>query len=135
MMCAETTRDFFTGGISGCRPRTSRISDRATCVQQVLFDVMPESKIHALPKWSLPIGIVHAVFPSRRGLSPAVRSFIDFLASSFVLEGYPNRMCGTVNADLFRHRLIRRQHTPLQESPGAFVLMAAILSWRERQHE
>jgi DNA-binding transcriptional LysR family regulator len=36
-----------------------------------------------LPKWSLPIGIVHAVFPSRRGLSPAVRSFIDFLASSF----------------------------------------------------
>jgi DNA-binding transcriptional LysR family regulator len=34
-----------------------------------------------LPEWTLPVGIVHAVFPSRRGLSPAVRSFIDFLAA------------------------------------------------------
>jgi DNA-binding transcriptional LysR family regulator len=25
-------------------------------------------------------GVVHAVFPSRRGLLPAVRAFIDFLA-------------------------------------------------------
>lgn len=33
-----------------------------------------------LPNWSLPQGICHAVFPSRRGLLPAVRSFIDFLA-------------------------------------------------------
>jgi DNA-binding transcriptional LysR family regulator len=24
-------------------------------------------------------GVVHAVFPTRRGLSPAVRSFLDFL--------------------------------------------------------
>jgi DNA-binding transcriptional LysR family regulator len=36
-----------------------------------------------LPDWTLPSGIVHAVFPSRRGLSPAVRSFIDFLAAEF----------------------------------------------------
>ncbi|MBS0213096.1 MAG: LysR family transcriptional regulator [Proteobacteria bacterium] len=33
-----------------------------------------------LPEWSLPQGICHAVFPSRRGLLPAVRVFIDFLA-------------------------------------------------------
>ncbi len=33
-----------------------------------------------LPDWSLPQGICHAVFPSRRGLLPAVRVFIDFLA-------------------------------------------------------
>lgn len=33
-----------------------------------------------LPAWSLPQGIFHAVFPSRRGLLPAVRVFIDFLA-------------------------------------------------------
>jgi len=32
-----------------------------------------------LPGWNLPVGVVHAVFPSRRGLSPAVRSFLDFL--------------------------------------------------------
>jgi DNA-binding transcriptional LysR family regulator len=33
-----------------------------------------------LPDWSLPEGICHAVFPTRRGLLPAVRVFIDFLA-------------------------------------------------------
>jgi DNA-binding transcriptional LysR family regulator len=33
-----------------------------------------------LPDWNAPQGIVHAVFPSRRGLLPAVRVFIDFLA-------------------------------------------------------
>lgn len=32
------------------------------------------------PDWQLPQGICHAVFPSRRGLLPAVRVFIDFLA-------------------------------------------------------
>jgi DNA-binding transcriptional LysR family regulator len=36
-----------------------------------------------LPDWTLPSGIVHVVFPSRRGLSPAIRSFIDFLAEEF----------------------------------------------------
>ena len=33
-----------------------------------------------LPDWRLPQGIFHAVFASRRGLLPAVRVFIDFLA-------------------------------------------------------
>jgi DNA-binding transcriptional LysR family regulator len=33
-----------------------------------------------LPDWRLPQGICHAVFASRRGLLPAVRVFIDFLA-------------------------------------------------------
>lgn len=33
-----------------------------------------------LPGWELPLGICHAVFPSRRGLLPAVRVLIDFLA-------------------------------------------------------
>lgn len=35
--------------------------------------------VRLLPGWSTPVGVVHAVFPSRRGLSPAVRSFLDFL--------------------------------------------------------
>lgn len=38
--------------------------------------------VHLLPAWSPPQGVVHAVFPSRRGLSPAVRSFLDFLAET-----------------------------------------------------
>jgi DNA-binding transcriptional LysR family regulator len=33
-----------------------------------------------LPDWTLPVGIFHIVFPTRRGLLPAVRAFIDFLA-------------------------------------------------------
>ena len=33
-----------------------------------------------VPDWHLPQGICHAVFPSRRGVLPAVRVFIDFLA-------------------------------------------------------
>jgi DNA-binding transcriptional LysR family regulator len=32
-----------------------------------------------LPEWTLPSGILHLAFPSRRGLVPAVRAFIDAL--------------------------------------------------------
>jgi DNA-binding transcriptional LysR family regulator len=35
-----------------------------------------------LPAWRLPMGICHAVFASRRGLLPAVRMFIDYLAET-----------------------------------------------------
>ncbi|MEW9900665.1 LysR substrate-binding domain-containing protein [Chitinivorax sp. PXF-14] len=33
-----------------------------------------------IPHWRLPEGIVHGVYPSRRGLSPAVKAFMDFLS-------------------------------------------------------
>ena len=39
-----------------------------------------------LPEWNFPLGICHAVFPSRRGLLPAVRVFIDFLAEHMPKE-------------------------------------------------
>ena len=32
-----------------------------------------------LPEWQLPTGIMHLVYPSRRGMLPAVRSLIEFL--------------------------------------------------------
>lgn len=35
--------------------------------------------VEVLPGWAPPSGVVHAVFPSRRGLVPAVRRFLDFL--------------------------------------------------------
>jgi DNA-binding transcriptional LysR family regulator len=35
---------------------------------------------HVLPDWSLPQGILHLVFTSRRGLLPGVRAVIDFIA-------------------------------------------------------
>jgi DNA-binding transcriptional LysR family regulator len=36
-----------------------------------------------LPEWAPAPGIIHAVFSSRRGHSPALRSFIDFVAQEF----------------------------------------------------
>ena len=35
--------------------------------------------VQILPEWKAPHGILHAVYPSRRGLLPAVRVFIDYL--------------------------------------------------------
>ena len=40
-----------------------------------------------LPAWSLPAMTIHALYPSRRHLSPAVRALLDFLVQRF--EGTP----------------------------------------------
>lgn len=42
-----------------------------------------------LPGYTLPEGIAHAVFPSRRGLVPAVRTLIDALVEGFAASGTP----------------------------------------------
>lgn len=43
--------------------------------------------IHLIPGWAPRTEIIHAVFPSRRGLLPSVRTLLDFLAEGFrVLE-------------------------------------------------
>ncbi len=39
--------------------------------------------VDILPGWRPPPGEVQAVFPTRRGLLPSVRSFIDFLAADY----------------------------------------------------
>lgn len=39
--------------------------------------------VNVLPDWTPKSGIVHAVFPSRRGLLPSVRTLIDTLAQEF----------------------------------------------------
>jgi len=39
--------------------------------------------IELLPGWAPRSEIIHAVFPSRRGLLPSVRSLVDFLAARF----------------------------------------------------
>lgn len=36
-----------------------------------------------LPEWTLPAMTIHALYPSRRHLSPAVRALLDFLAQRF----------------------------------------------------
>lgn len=40
-----------------------------------------------LPGWSPSPGIFHAVYPTRRGMVPAVRVFLDFLGQSICAEG------------------------------------------------
>lgn len=45
-------------------------------------DLVEGRLVSVLPDWRPRGGIFHAVFPSRRGLLPAVRSFLDYLADS-----------------------------------------------------
>ena len=46
-------------------------------------DVAAGKLVEMLPGWAPKCGIVHAIFPSRRGLLPSVRTLIDFLAEEF----------------------------------------------------
>jgi DNA-binding transcriptional LysR family regulator len=46
----------------------------------VRTDLQARRLERVLPEWNIPLGIVHVVFPSRRGMLPAVRALIDFLA-------------------------------------------------------
>ena len=46
-------------------------------------DVNAGRLIDVLPAWAPRAGIVHAVFPSRRGLLPSVRALLDFLAADY----------------------------------------------------
>lgn len=41
------------------------------------------SLVNLLPDWAPRTGIVHAVYPSRRGLLPSVRGLLDFLGQGF----------------------------------------------------
>ena len=45
--------------------------------------------VHVLPDWKAPHGIFHAVYPSRRGLLPAVRVFIDYLVEHLTKRDSP----------------------------------------------
>jgi DNA-binding transcriptional LysR family regulator len=63
---------------------------RAAVLAGLGIALLPESVVredlrtgalrHVLPGWNTPQGVLHVVFPSRRGMLPAVRAFIDFLA-------------------------------------------------------
>lgn len=56
-----------------------------TClpVLMVREELAAGSLVRVLPDHELPHGIVHAVFPSRRGMLPAVRALLDALAEGF----------------------------------------------------
>jgi DNA-binding transcriptional LysR family regulator len=44
-----------------------------------IAELQAQLLVPVLPGWTLKPGMLHAVFPSRRGQVPAVRSFLDFL--------------------------------------------------------
>ncbi|VTU25938.1 D-malate degradation protein R [Variovorax sp. RA8] len=44
--------------------------------------------VEVLPGWGPPASILHAVFPSRRALVPAIRKLIDFLGEHVGAEGF-----------------------------------------------
>lgn len=39
--------------------------------------------VQVLPEWKAPHGVLHAVYPTRQGMLPAVRVFIDYLVEYF----------------------------------------------------
>ncbi|HEX5390464.1 MAG TPA: LysR family transcriptional regulator, partial [Burkholderiaceae bacterium] len=53
-----------------------------------------------LPGWATPPGIFHAVFPSRRGLVPSVRAFLDLLADHVARGGLDLAPTGALPAPL-----------------------------------
>ncbi|MCX2900001.1 LysR family transcriptional regulator [Pseudomonas mandelii] len=46
-------------------------------------DIAAGHLVELVPGWAPKCGIVHAIFPSRRGLLPSVRALIDFLGEEF----------------------------------------------------
>lgn len=49
-------------------------------------DVKAGRLVHVLPDWRPPAAVVHAVFPSRRGLLPSVRTLLDYLARECAVQ-------------------------------------------------
>jgi len=50
----------------------------------VMEELQAGTLIRVLPHLSARSGIMHAVFPSRRGMMPSVRALLDFLAAELV---------------------------------------------------
>jgi DNA-binding transcriptional LysR family regulator len=39
--------------------------------------------VKVLPEWTFPKDAIHAIFPTRRGLLPSVRKFLDYVAKRY----------------------------------------------------
>lgn len=49
----------------------------------VADDLKSGRLVGLLPQWAPKAGIIHALFPSRRGLLPSVRALLVFLAAEY----------------------------------------------------
>lgn len=52
----------------------------------VAEDIKQGHLIDLLPDWSPKPGIIHAMFPSKRGLFPSVRVLLDFLVEQYTAQ-------------------------------------------------
>ncbi|WFU51167.1 LysR family transcriptional regulator [Sinorhizobium terangae] len=52
-------------------------------------DLIDGTLVEVLPQWAPRAGIIHAVFPSRRGLLPSVRALLDYLAIGYASLAMP----------------------------------------------
>jgi DNA-binding transcriptional LysR family regulator len=52
----------------------------------VAEDIAAGRLIDLLPDWSPKAGIIHAMFPSKRGLLPSVRALLDFLVEQYAAK-------------------------------------------------
>ncbi|MGK8642240.1 LysR substrate-binding domain-containing protein [Brucella anthropi] len=75
---------------SRCSSQYLVVLDGAGIVQlptmMIWRDLAAGTLVPVLPEWRPAAGMVHAVFPSRRGLLPSVRTLIDFLARECAVQ-------------------------------------------------
>lgn len=64
-------------------------------------DLRNGTLVDILPGWAPKGGIIHAVFPSRRGLVPKVRLLIDYLATHIQQESSAKVLIATPRQTLF----------------------------------
>lgn len=63
------------------------------CLPRLLIadDLSSGVLVRLLPSLSFRAGVLHAVFPSRRGMVPAVRALLDSLSEGFAANPLPRR--------------------------------------------
>jgi DNA-binding transcriptional LysR family regulator len=49
----------------------------------VCEQIRADDLVHVLAGWAPKLDVVHAVYPSKRGLLPSVRALLDYLALQF----------------------------------------------------
>ncbi|WP_240435265.1 MULTISPECIES: hypothetical protein [Ralstonia solanacearum species complex] len=64
-------------------------------------DLRNGTLVDILPGWAPKGGIIHAVFPSRRGLVPKVHLLIDYLATHIQQESSAKVLIATPRQTLF----------------------------------
>jgi len=79
---------FITRGMGALRDAAVDGVGIVQLPRMVTRDLVAEGRLqHVLQDWAPREEIVHAVYPSRRGMLPAVRGLIDFLADGFARLG------------------------------------------------